>query len=133
MFTQDPLFWKAISNTIYYVGFRVPLIQVVAFFLAVLLSRNLRFKSLFRAGLYLPVMVPIVAKSVIWRFLLGRVGVLNYALIWLGLPTLNLLSSVFLGKTHSSHLQLMGRGRPHDNSTWPEFREFRNISLNRRR
>jgi multiple sugar transport system permease protein len=112
MFTRDPLFWKAIGNTIYYVGIRVPLIQITAFLLAVLLSRKLRFKSLFRAGLYLPVMVPIVAKSVIWRFLLGRVGVLNYALFWLGLPTLNLLSSTFWVKPILVSFSLWAVGVP---------------------
>jgi multiple sugar transport system permease protein len=112
MFSRDPLFWKAVGNTIFYVGLRVPLIQIVAFLLAVLLSRKLRFKSLFRAGLYLPVMVPIVAKSVIWRFLLGRVGVLNYALFWLGLPTLNLLSSTFWVKPILVSFSLWAVGVP---------------------
>jgi len=112
LFLRDPLFWKSIGNTIYYVGLRVPLIQVVSFSLAVLLSRKIRFKSVFRAGLYLPVMIPIVAKAVIWRFLFGRVGLLNYVLFWMGLPPINLLSSTFWVKPILISFSLWAVGIP---------------------
>jgi multiple sugar transport system permease protein len=95
MFLDDPLMLKAIVNTIYYVGFRVPFHQILAFFLAILVAKNLPGKSFFRTGIYLPVMIPSVAKSVIWRFMLGRVGLVNYILFWMGLPSHNVLSDAF--------------------------------------
>ncbi|HUV06375.1 MAG TPA: sugar ABC transporter permease [Spirochaetia bacterium] len=95
MFFDDPLVLKSVLNTLYYVGLRVPFHQLTAFFLAILVSRKLPGRSFFRTGIYLPVMIPAVAKSVIWRFLLGRVGLLNYVFFWMGLPTHNLLSDTF--------------------------------------
>jgi len=98
MFLEDPLTLKAVLNTIYYVGFRVPFHQILAFFLAILVAKNLPGRSFFRTGIYLPVMLPSVAKSVTWRFMLGRAGLINYVLYWMGLPTHNVLSDPLLVK-----------------------------------
>jgi multiple sugar transport system permease protein len=95
MFLDDPLMLKAVFNTIYYVAFRVPFHQVLAFFLAILVAKNLPGRSFFRTGIYLPVMIPSVAKSVIWRFMLGRSGLVNYMLYWMGMPVHNVLGNEF--------------------------------------
>ena len=39
---QDDLFWRSLRNTLYYVGFRVPLVLVLALVVAILLNQRSR-------------------------------------------------------------------------------------------
>jgi multiple sugar transport system permease protein len=97
--TGDPLFWKSIQNTAYYVGLRVPLHLLLAFGLALLINRSIRGISFLRTAIYLPSVVPIVALAVIWRLLLDpRGGYLNYYGSLVGLPATNFLTSEALVK-----------------------------------
>jgi multiple sugar transport system permease protein len=99
IFTDDPLFWKSIQNTAYYVGLRVPLHLLFAFGLALLINRSIRGISFLRTAIYLPSVVPIVALAVIWRLLLDpRGGYLNYYTSLVGLPSVNFLTSEALIK-----------------------------------
>ena len=83
----DDVFWKSLYNTVYFVFFGVPGQLVIAFGLANLLNRPMRFRSLFRATFYVPVIVPVVASAYVWHWLFNvRVGLLNYLLHSIGLP-----------------------------------------------
>lgn len=93
MFTRDALFTKSLFNTAYYVGLRVPLFQIIAFAVALLVARNLPGMRFFKTGIYLPVMMAAVAKSVMWRQMLGQAGLANYLLFLFGYPRQNLLAS----------------------------------------
>lgn len=93
MFFEDPLFDKSLYNTAYYVGIRVPLFQVIAFGVALLVNRKLKGMRFIKTGIYLPVMMAAVAKSVMWRQMLGQTGLANYILYFFGLPRQNLLAS----------------------------------------
>ena len=77
----DPLFWKSLAVTAYYLALDVPLGQVGSLALALLIHRQIRFKSFFRTVLYLPSVTPIVAAASIWLwFLQPRFGLMNGAL-----------------------------------------------------
>jgi len=66
--TQDSLFWEAIGRTlIISVGGGVLLFGLVLFLGGVLL-RPLRFKRVFRAILFFPVVLPGIAVGIIWAF-----------------------------------------------------------------
>ncbi|MHB1416824.1 MAG: carbohydrate ABC transporter permease [Chloroflexota bacterium] len=94
IFTDDPLFWKSLYNTAFYVLFSVPLHQLAAFFLALMLVRGLRGTNFFRTAFYLPVMIPFVAMAVVWKAVFHpTVGLLNQLLLAVGLPTVNWLAS----------------------------------------
>jgi multiple sugar transport system permease protein len=93
MFFNDPLFDKSLYNTAYYVGIRVPLFQIIAFAVALLVNRKLKGMRYIKTGIYLPVMMAAVAKSVMWRQMLGQTGLANYILHFFGLPRQNLLAS----------------------------------------
>jgi multiple sugar transport system permease protein len=94
IFQGDPLFWKSLYNTAYYVGIRVPIHLGLAFALALLINHAIRGISLFRTAIYLPSVVPVVALAVIWRLLLDpRSGYLNYYGGFIGLPEVNWLTS----------------------------------------
>jgi multiple sugar transport system permease protein len=83
----DPLLWTAVRNTGYFallalvIGYPVPLI------LAVLMSEVRRFKGLYSALAYLPVVVPPVVAVLLWKFFYdgSRTGVFNTLLGYVGL------------------------------------------------
>jgi multiple sugar transport system permease protein len=90
---SDPLFWKSLQNTFYYTGVAVILGNLFALALALLLSQNLRGMTFYRTIFYLPSIVPFVAVSVVWIWILHpQYGIVNYALEWLGLPVLGWFS-----------------------------------------
>ncbi|RIK33708.1 MAG: ABC transporter permease [Chloroflexi bacterium] len=91
--TRDPLFWKAVSNTIYFIGVSVPLGIIVAFVLALMLNARIRGTTFYRTVFYLPSVVPTVAAVIVWVFIFEtRRGILNYALELVGLPAIRWLS-----------------------------------------
>ena len=53
--------------------------------LALALTQRIRFRDLYRAGFYMPIIVPLVASAVVWqRVLHPEFGILNEALGWFG-------------------------------------------------
>lgn len=90
---KDPLFWKAMTNTFYYVLVGGPLAIAASLGTALLLnSKLIRFKGFFRTIYFLPVVTTLVAVAVVWRFLYHpRFGLLNYALSFLGIDAIDWL------------------------------------------
>lgn len=76
---NDPLLWTAVKNTLYFAllallfGYPVPLVA------AVLMSEVRRFKGLYSALAYLPVVIPPVVAVLLWKFFYdaGPNGVFN--------------------------------------------------------
>lgn len=84
----DPYFYKALGVTAQYVLLSVPMKIAYAFLLAILLNQPVRGKSIFRTIFYLPTIVPAVALSMIWMWLLNpEFGLINEMLRAVGLPT----------------------------------------------
>lgn len=76
--THDPLIVKSIMNTLIYAIGSVPLGIAVAFFLALLLNQRVKGLAFFRTIFYLPSIVPIVASSVLWMWVMNpQYGILN--------------------------------------------------------
>lgn len=90
---RDPLVGKALFNTFYFMVVGAPITVLLALLLAIgLNSRLLPAKGFFRAGIFLPVVTPLVAVAVVWRWLYApRDGILNYLLHAVGLPELGWL------------------------------------------
>src|SRR4051812_38962883 len=66
----DPLFWRAMRNTFYFVLVGGPLSIAVSLAAALLVdARVARWKGLFRTVFFLPVTTTIVAVAVVWRYL----------------------------------------------------------------
>lgn len=85
---QDSFFYKSLSVTLYYVSLSVPISLLAALSMALLLKKNVRGKTLFRAIFYMPTIVPVVATSTIFIWLLNPdIGLFNQILKALGLPT----------------------------------------------
>jgi multiple sugar transport system permease protein len=91
-------FQKAMSNLVTYVAITVPLGIAVAFCLALLVNS---FKGLsgnfFRSAFFMPVILPVFLAATIWRWIYTpNIGLLNMALGWFGIPSVN-----FLNDTHT--------------------------------
>jgi multiple sugar transport system permease protein len=82
----DRFFWKSLWNTTYYVVGMVTLRLVLGFFLALLLNKKVRGITVWRTLFYVPSIVPIVAVSIIWLFILNpKFGLVNYGLSLIGI------------------------------------------------
>ena len=90
---QTPLFWKALGNTLYFVGVGVPLSIAVSLGAALLLNSKLaKFRPFFRVALFAPVVTTLVAVAIVWRYLLHtRSGLINYGLEGVGLTPIDWL------------------------------------------
>ena len=82
----DSAFWKSLYNTLYYAVFSLPLVLIVALLVAVMLNQSIKCRSVFRAIYFLPSLIPLVAASMCWLWILnGNLGLLNYFLHWFGI------------------------------------------------
>ena len=90
---NDPMFWTALKNTLYFVIVGGPLSVLVSLGAALLVNHRLtRFQGVFRTLLFLPVVTTLVAVAVVWRYLYHpRYGFLNYVLGMAGLPPIDWL------------------------------------------
>ena len=83
----DKQAWPAVSNTLWIIAVAVPLNVLFAFGIAVMLSRARRGIGFFRTVFYLPALVPPVAATLGFVYLLNPgTGPVNILLRHLGLP-----------------------------------------------
>lgn len=68
---HDELFWTSLYNTVYYVSLAVPIGFVIGLGLALLLNSNLKEVGIYRTLVYLPYVLPAVAVSFIWLWMLN--------------------------------------------------------------
>ncbi len=89
----NPLFWKALGNTFYFVLVGVPLSIALSLAAALLLQSKLaRFKGFYRTAFFAPVVTTVVAVAVIWRYLFHtRYGLVNWGLGHVGINPIDWL------------------------------------------
>jgi multiple sugar transport system permease protein len=87
----DPLFWKALGNTFYFVLLGVPLSIGASLGAALLVnSKVARFRNFFRTLYFAPVVTTLVAVAVVWRYIFHtRYGFLNYVLGFVGIDPID--------------------------------------------
>ncbi len=67
-------------------SFAVPIQLVISFTLAMILVQKIRARDFYRAGFYLPIIVPLVAWSVVWQRMFHiQYGIFNIILGWFGI------------------------------------------------
>jgi len=79
---HDDVFHKVLGNTLIYAAFAIPLGTVTAVALAVLLNRRVRGQALFRACVFVPTIVPLVATGLMWLWMLNPEQGLVNRLLW---------------------------------------------------
>jgi multiple sugar transport system permease protein len=83
---SDKLFWQSLNNTMYMVAIAVPLSLLLSFICALLLNIKVRGQSFYRVIYFLPSIVPTVAGTILWLWLLNpQVGLVNTLLRNLGI------------------------------------------------
>jgi len=74
----DPLVRKALYNTFYYAVFFIPLSTFWGICVALMLNLKVRGMTVYRTLFYIPSIVPVVASSMVWLWLLNpQYGVVN--------------------------------------------------------
>jgi multiple sugar transport system permease protein len=107
----DKLFWISLWNTIYMVIFAVPITLLTSFLCAVLLNLKVTGQSVYRVIYFLPSIVPTVASTLLWLWILNpQAGVMNTLLGHLGLPGPNWLSDPNWSKPSLILLGIWGMG-----------------------
>ncbi len=80
------LFYKSLWFTIKYVLWEVPILLVVALFVAILLWGKLKYLDLYRTGIFFSYVTPAVATAMMWKAMFYRDGFFNHVLSSLHLP-----------------------------------------------
>jgi multiple sugar transport system permease protein len=101
----DPIFWKAVTNTLYYVAVWVPLTMALGLFLAVIVNQGIRGQTFFRAAFYFPTLASSAAITVVWIFLLQPDGLFNSAREVVG------LNPIFQALGYSNDFNWLGSSR----------------------
>lgn len=89
IFTDDPIFYKALSVTLFYTFVAVPLRVVFALLVALVLLKTTKMTPVYRAMYYLPSIIgPSVAVAILWKQMFSGDGVINQIFglhhLWLG-------------------------------------------------
>lgn len=80
LFTNDPYFYKALSNTLWMVVVKIPIVMVAAIGIALLLNVNIPGGKFFRTIIYLPNILSGIAAIFLWQWILSPKGLLNNGL-----------------------------------------------------
>lgn len=107
----DDLFWKSLGNTTYMVFIAVPLMLITSFLCAVLLNLKVRGQAFYRVIYFLPSIVPTVAGTILWIWLLNpQTGLVNTTLASLGIDGPNWRADPDWSKPSLILLGLWGMG-----------------------
>lgn len=94
LFAHDPKFWQSLWNTLYMTLLGTPVFLIVALITAMLLNMKVGGKAVYRTLFYLPTVMPLVATSLLWLWILNtQSGLLNTILKSVGLPGPNWFGS----------------------------------------
>lgn len=84
---HDPVFYISLNNTMIFAAIATPIGLAVAFFLALLLNQKVKGMAIFRTMFFVPSIVPMVAGSVLWLWMLNpQYGLINTLLRAIGVP-----------------------------------------------
>lgn len=91
---DDPIFWQALSNNLWYAAGTIPLSIAVALLMAVWVDGKIAGRGLLRLAYFTPTILPMIAVANIWLFFYTpEYGLLERISGALGLPMHNWLGS----------------------------------------
>ena len=89
---QSKEFYQVLINTFIYLIGAVPILAIIPLFLAILINQKIRFVTLYKILIYLPVVVSIVVVSIAFKWLYAQQGILNYIMQTIGFPAIGWLT-----------------------------------------
>jgi multiple sugar transport system permease protein len=112
LLTGDSLIGTSLGNTFFFMIVVVPLSTVLGVSMGMLLNMKVRGMAVYRTIYYLPTIVPAVASTLLWLWLLDPThGVFNMVLGHLGLPTVGWFSDPNWSKPSLMLIYLWGVGQ----------------------
>jgi multiple sugar transport system permease protein len=93
---NDPLFMTAVKNTAYFAGLALLIGYPIPLVAAVLISESRRFRGIYSALAYLPVVLPPVVGVMLWKYVFyepSSIGLFNTVLGWFHLGPYGWLQS----------------------------------------
>lgn len=82
----DAIFLQSLKNTFLYMVIQVPVMLIMALFIATLLnSQFLKGKGFFRTSVFLPCVTSLVAYSILFKMMFSIDGIVNQVLMHLGI------------------------------------------------
>lgn len=81
----DPIFWKAMGNTLFFAAGTIPFTMGISLLLALLLNGPVRGVAAFRAGFFLPFVISLVVVALVFKNLYAPHGPLNQLLAYVGI------------------------------------------------
>lgn len=96
IFKDNNFFLLALKNTIIFAISKIALSVIISLAIALLLTRKMKGRKIFRTLIYAPSVIPIVGAAIIWRQLFdGRTSILSWLLSFVGIT---IESSKWLGQ-----------------------------------
>jgi lactose/L-arabinose transport system permease protein len=99
--TKDPVFIRALVNTLIFLVVQVPIMIVLALLAAVALNDpTLRFRGLFRTAIFLPCVTSLIAYSTLFKSMFSTDGIVNKMLmgLWIIQEPIHWLQDPFWAK-----------------------------------
>lgn len=101
----DPLWWRAVGNTLWFTGVSVSLELVFGMLLALLMDRSFRGRGLLRAAVLVPWAIPTIVSAKMWGWmfhdqygivndLLSRLDLISTRPAWIADPSLSMWAVV---------------------------------------
>jgi multiple sugar transport system permease protein len=90
---NEPLFWKSMRVTLVFTLILVPVQLSLSLLVAILLNQKVMGMPVFRTMFYLPTVLPVVASSMLWLWILYPQGLLNFFISLLGIPPQDFLTN----------------------------------------
>ena len=102
----DPLWWKAVLNTLWFTGISVSFELFFGMLLAMLMNQKFRGQGLVRAAILVPWAIPTIVTAKMWGWmfhdqygvindLLTRIGIIHEPLAWIAEADLSMWAVVF--------------------------------------
>ncbi len=77
---HDPVFWRGLQNSAFYMAVTVPPQIILGLFIATLLNNRAPGRAVYRVLFYLPVVTSWVVVSLLFQYLFADSGLVNWAL-----------------------------------------------------
>jgi sn-glycerol 3-phosphate transport system permease protein len=91
---EDPVFWRAVRNNLWFAGATIPLSIAVALVMALWVNERIAGRAFLRMAYFTPTMLPMIAVANIWLFFYTpQYGLLEQITGLFGLPAHNWLGS----------------------------------------
>jgi multiple sugar transport system permease protein len=74
---SDPIFQRAVQNSLYYAVVWVPLTMAIGLFLAIIVNQKIRGQTFFRGAYYFPAIASSAAITILWIFIVSPFGLFN--------------------------------------------------------